>query len=199
MKEAASVVEAGENPHALELSLCGFAAFSGVLQMVHRFGSLAVLLALAFCLPAVLAEDKKEGAEKPADKTEAKFTAKCPVSGADAKKEQAAKYKEKDVYFCCEKCKAAFEADSAKYATKANHQLVQTKQFRQTQCPLSGGKVNKEQSVKVEGVKVTFCCDKCKGAIEAASKEDQLTKVFAEDVFAKSFTAKKENAEKATK
>jgi len=147
----------------------------------------------------VLAEDKKEGAGKPAEKAEAKFTAKCPVSGADAKKEQAAKYKEKDVYFCCEKCKAAFEADSAKYATKANHQLVQTKQFRQTQCPLSGGKVNKEQSVKVEGVKVTFCCDKCKGAIEAASKEDQLTKIFAEDVFAKSFAAKKEDAEKATK
>jgi YHS domain-containing protein len=155
--------------------------------MNHRYGWLSAVLGLVVCVSAAFADDKKE---TPA-KEEAKFTAKCPVSGADAKKEQSAKYKEKDVYFCCEKCKAAFEGDAAKYATKANHQLVQTKQFKQTTCPLSGGKVSKEQHVKVDGVKVTFCCDKCKGAIESASKEDQLTKIFAEEVFAKSFTAKK--------
>jgi hypothetical protein len=39
---------------------------------------------------------------------------------------------------------------------------------------------------------VTFCCDKCKGAIEAATAEDQLTKIFADEVFAKSFAAKKQ-------
>lgn len=155
--------------------------------MNHRYGWLSAVLGLAICVSASFADEKKE---KPA-KEEATFTAKCPVSGADAKKEQSAKYKEKDVYFCCEKCKAAFETDSAKYATKANHQLVQTKQFKQTSCPLSGGKLNKEESVKVDGVKVTFCCEKCKGAIDSSSKEDQLTKIFAEEVFAKSFTAKK--------
>ncbi len=168
--------------------------------MIHRFGWLAVLLGVACCFPAAFADDeKKETAEKPekSEKEEPKFAAKCPVSGADAKKEQSAKYKEKDVYFCCEKCKAAFEADSAKYSTKANHQLVQTRQFRQTQCPLSGGKVNKEESAKIDGVKVTFCCEKCKGAIEGSTEEEQLTKVFADEVFAKSFTAKKADGAKA--
>lgn len=152
-----------------------------------------LLLGLACCLSAAIANDeKKDATDKPVEKAEKKFTAKCPVSGADAKKEQSAKYKDKDVYFCCEKCKAAFEADNAKFTTKANHQLVQTGQFRQTVCPLSGGAVNKEQSAKVAGVKVTFCCDKCKGAIEAATAEDQLTKIFADEVFAKSFAAKKQ-------
>jgi len=162
--------------------------------MIHRHGFMFLLLGLACCLPAALAEEKKESTDKPvekAEKAEKKFAAKCPVSGADAKKEQSAKYKEKDVYFCCEKCKAAFEADNTKFTTKANHQLVQTGQFRQTVCPLSGGALNKEQFAKVTGVKVTFCCDKCKGAIEAASAEDQLTKIFADEVFAKSFAAKK--------
>lgn len=171
--------------------------------MIHRYGFTFLLLGLACCLSAVVAEDdKKESTDKSADKAvkeEAKFAAKCPVSGADAKKEQSTKYKEKDVYFCCEKCKAAFEADNTKHVTKANHQLVQTKQFTQTVCPLSGGKLNKEQSVKVADVSVTFCCEKCKGAIEAASKEDQLTKIFAEEVFAKTFTAKKAEGDKDSK
>ena len=166
--------------------------------MISRSGWLVLLLGVACCVPVAMADEKKkEVGDKPAkaEKEEAKFAAKCPVSGADAKKEQTAKYKEKDVYFCCEKCKAKFEADSAEYSTKANHQLVQTKQFRQIQCPLTGGKINKEQSAKVEGVKVTFCCEKCKGAIEAVTKEEQLTKIFSEEVFTKAFAAKKADGE----
>ena len=134
--------------------------------------------------------DSKDKSAADGKKGVAKFTAKCPVSGEAAVKEQAAAYREKEVYFCCEKCKAAFEADSAKYATKANHQLVQTKQFKQTKCPLTGGELNKEQSMSVNGVKVTFCCDMCKATMKEASKEDRLTKLFADDVFAKSFEAR---------
>jgi YHS domain-containing protein len=165
--------------------------------MVRNLGWLSLALGLTLCMSVVVADDKdKATAAEKTEKEEAKFSAKCPVSGADAKKEQSAKYKEKDVYFCCEKCKAAFEADSAKYATKANHQLVQTKQFVQTTCPLSGGKLNKEQVVKVGGVKVSFCCDKCKGAIESATGDEQVTKIFAEEVFAKSFAIPKEEKDK---
>lgn len=173
--------------------------------MVHRYTLMSLVLGLICCLPMALAEDeKKESKDKPGDKgeksekgekEEAKFTAKCPVSGEDAKKEQFTAYKEKEVYFCCEKCKAAFEADNKKFVEKANHQLVQTKQFKQAKCPLSGGDLNKEQFTKVSGIKVTFCCDKCKGAVEAATKEEQLTKVFAEEAFTKAFVAKKAKAE----
>lgn len=152
---------------------------------------MTLVMGAACCLPNVFADDKKES-----EKAE-KFGATCPVSGKAAVKDQSAAYKEKHVYFCCGNCKAAFEGDNAKFATKANHQLVQTNQFKQTQCPLSGGKLNKEQTTKIDGAKVAFCCEKCKGAIESASKDDQLTKIFADEVFAKTFTAvKKEKKDK---
>ncbi len=173
-------------------------AFGGVVSMVQRFTLMSLVLGLICCLPMALADDeKKDGKEKTGDKSEKgdkeqpKFTATCPVSGEAAVKEQFTAYKEKEVYFCCDKCKAKFEADSKAFVEKANQQLVQTKQFEQTKCPLSGGDLNKKQFTKVGDVKVTFCCEKCKGAIEAASKEEQLTKIFAEDVFAKTFVAKK--------
>lgn len=193
--------------------------------MIRKLSLMLLALATAIALPLSMADEKKkdeggssgkaaksEKAEKSekadADeakstdsdegkkKEESKFTAKCPVSGGDASKEQKTAYRDKELYFCCEKCKAAYEADTAKYAAKANHQLVQTKQFVQTKCPLSGGDVNKEQFVRVSGVKVTFCCEKCKGAIESASKDDQLSKVFADEVFTKSFEAKKKGGGK---
>ena len=176
--------------------------------MKSQMSWLAMLLAALVSVPFVNANDEKkdvdgepakaetkESKPKKSEKGEAEFKATCPVSGSDAKKENASKYRDGEAYFCCEKCKAAFEAEPAKYADKANFQLVQTRQFRQTKCPVSGGKVNKEQSIKVDGVKVTFCCDKCKGSLESASKEEQLTKVFGEAVFTKSFAAKKADGE----
>jgi YHS domain-containing protein len=168
--------------------------------MVNKFGWLCLVLALVCTLSVSIADEKKDGKEKAAEKSdkapkgEAKFECKCPVSGADAKKEQATAYKDKEVYFCCEKCKAAFEKDNSKFTAKANHQLVQTKQYRQTSCPLSGEKVDREQTATVAGVKVAFCCEKCKGAIQEASAEDKITKIFADDVFAKSFAVRKAEA-----
>lgn len=168
--------------------------------MVKRCTLMTLIAGLICCLPMALAEDEKKGADKPSDKAEkgdkeeAKFTAKCPVSGEDAKKDQFTAYKEKEVYFCCDQCKAKFEADSKEYAEKANHQLVHTKQYIQTKCPLSGADLNKEQSVKVDTVKVTFCCEKCQGAMAKASKEEQLKKIFSEEPFTKAFTAKKDDS-----
>ena len=180
--------------------------------MKSRMSLLAIVLGVVASVPFVNANDeKKESTEKPAkvegseskpeakEKVEAAFKATCPVSGSDAKKENSSKYRDKETYFCCEKCKAAFDAEPAKYSAKANLQLVQTKQFRQTKCPVSGGKLNKEQAIKVSGVKVGFCCDKCKGALEAASKDDQLTKIFGDAVFTKSFAVKKTDGEKKPK
>ncbi|MFN9720917.1 MAG: hypothetical protein ACK58L_19650 [Planctomycetota bacterium] len=155
--------------------------------MSLRYGSFALLLAGLCCIP-VLADEKKPAG---GDAKSAEFKATCPVSGAAAKQEQTAKYRDKAVYFCCEKCKAAYEAEPAKFSSKANLQLVQTGQFKQKQCPLSGGKTKDDQTVEVSGVKVAFCCKNCKGDVASSSKEDQLKKVFADDVFAKSFEAKK--------
>lgn len=137
----------------------------------------------------------KEGAEKSEEADKDKFNAKCPVSGEAAVKEQFTAYKEKQVYFCCDKCKAAFEAEPAKYEVKANHQLVQTKQFKQTKCPISGEKIDKEQSARVNNVTVRFCCEKCKGAVQSASADEKLAMIFAEKPFKKAFVAVKVETE----
>ncbi len=156
------------------------------------------------CLAATSAEDKaeskKEKAEPNSDAVETKdeekkFTAKCPVSGKAASQEQFASYKEKQVYFCCEKCKAAFEAEPTKFEVKANHQLVQTKQFKQKKCPISFGDFVKEQSARVADVNVRFCCDKCKGKVQEAEADAKLEMIFAEKTFKKAFFAAKEKTE----
>ena len=136
--------------------------------------------------------DKKDGDKKD---DEDKFTATCPVSGKAAVKEQFTAYKEKEVYFCCDKCKAKFEAEPAKFEVKANHQLVQTKQFKQTKCPISGEDFVKEQSSKVAKVNVRFCCEKCKGAVDSAEADKKLEMIFAEAAFKKAFVAVKKKSE----
>lgn len=136
--------------------------------------------------------DKKDGDKKD---DEDKFTATCPVSGEAAVKEQFTAYKEKEVYFCCDKCKAKFEAEPAKFEVKANHQLVQTKQFKQTKCPISGEDFVKKQSTKVAKVNVRFCCEKCKGAVDSAEADKKLEMIFAEAAFKKAFVAVKKKSE----
>src|SRR5262245_58810655 len=64
---------------------------------------------------------------------------KCVVAGTkDAKLDKSAEYKGGKVFFCCDNCPKAFASDKAKFATKANFQLVATGQTKQGACPLSG-------------------------------------------------------------
>lgn len=114
-----------------------------------------------------------------------KFDQKCVVSGGAAKEDKTVAYKGGKVYFCCENCPKAFEKDVAKFATKANHQLVATGQAKQAKCPLSGGKLNPEKTVKVGGVDVQFCCENCQGKVAKAAAADQLELVFSDAAFEK--------------
>lgn len=173
--------------------------------------SILLMLAIAsvYCLAATTADDKEKPTDKPAAKSEKaeaksedgdkkdedKFTAKCPVSGEAAVKAQFSAYKEKEVYFCCDKCKAKFDAEPTKFEVKANHQLVQTKQFKQKKCPISGSDFVKEQSAKVANVNVRFCCEKCKGAVDVAEGDKKLEMIFAEAAFKKAFVAAKAKSE----
>ncbi len=173
--------------------------------MIRWMMLLMLGMASVCCLAATIADDKDSTDEKSekGDDTDAspkkddknpaedKFTAKCPVSGEAAVKEQLTAYKEKEVYFCCDKCKAAFEAEPTKFEVKANHQLVQTKQFKQTKCPISGADFVKDQSAKVANVNVRFCCEKCKGAVDAAEADAKLEMIFAEKAFKTAFVAAK--------
>jgi YHS domain-containing protein len=99
--------------------------------------------------------------------------------------EKSVKYKEGNVYFCCGNCAKKFEGDPEKYATKANQQLVASKQYKQEACPFSGGKLNAETAIDVGGAKVSFCCNNCKGKAEKMKGDEQLEAVFGKAAFEK--------------
>ncbi|MCO8124633.1 hypothetical protein NHH03_23040 [Stieleria sp. TO1_6] len=121
---------------------------------------------------------------------------KCVVAPKDATLDKTAKYKEGNVYFCCNGCAGKFAKDTKKFADKANHQLVATKQYVQKSCPISGRDVNPEISAKVAGTKVGFCCEGCSGKVEKAEDDAaKLAIVFNDKSFEKGF----EKAKKETK
>lgn len=121
----------------------------------------------------------------------AKFKANCPVSGKPAVESTAVEYKGAKVYLCCPACVEPFQKDTAKFAAKANHQLVATKQAKLVKCPLTGEKLNPETAIEVGGVKVCFCCNDCKGKVTKASPEEQVQLVFNDAAFAKGFEIQK--------
>ncbi|MCA9201763.1 MAG: hypothetical protein KDA59_01890 [Planctomycetales bacterium] len=111
---------------------------------------------------------------------------KCVVAGGkDAKAANSAEYKGGQVFFCCGNCPKAFEANTAKYAARANAQLVATKQAKQGACPLSGGKLNPDTAIEVAGAKVCFCCNNCKGKVAGLQGDEQLNAVFSEAAWEK--------------
>ena len=110
-----------------------------------------------------------------------------------AKAETAVDYKGGKVYFCCNNCAGKFKAEPAKYAEKANLQLVATKQAKQEKCPFSGAPCKPEHKVTVGGVDVCFCCPNCQGKVAKAEGEEQMKLIFNDKAFEKAFKmAKKE-------
>ena len=122
---------------------------------------------------------------------------KCVVAPKAASLDKSADYKEGKVYFCCGNCAGKFAADKEKFAVKANHQLVATKQYEQKGCPMSGKAINEETLVKLGGTEFGFCCNNCKGAFEGkADDKEKLDLVFNDKAFAKAFQkVKKEDSE----
>ena len=106
-----------------------------------------------------------------------------PTKAADESK--SVDWKKGKVYFCCPNCVKAFGDSKEKHAAKANAQLVATKQYKQTACPISGAKLDDSTAIEVAKVKVAFCCNNCKGKAEGAKGDEQLDMVFGEKAFEK--------------
>ncbi|QDT07871.1 hypothetical protein K227x_63000 [Rubripirellula lacrimiformis] len=116
----------------------------------------------------------------------------CVVAPKAASEGKSAEYKEGKVYFCCGGCAGKFAADTKKFATKANFQLVATKQYEQKACPMSGRDVSADINTVVAKTKVAFCCEGCKGSVDKAEGDEAKMKlVFAEKPFAKAFAKAK--------
>ncbi|MCG3127945.1 MAG: hypothetical protein CHACPFDD_02818 [Phycisphaerae bacterium] len=96
---------------------------------------MVLVAAMAFGLPAS-AQDK------------AASGAKCPISGEPIDKSVSVKHKGKDVYFCCPKCKGAFEKEPGKYADAVKAQWEALRPLAvQVTCPVTGKTINKKISV----------------------------------------------------
>lgn len=99
----------------------------------------------------------------------------------------SADYAGHKVFFCCKGCLGKFNKKSEDFVVKANQQLAQTKQVKQSACPISGSATDAEQTSEVNGVSVAFCCGNCKGKVDAAEGDDQTELVFGKEAFAKAF------------
>ncbi len=141
----------------------------------------AALGCVALLVASVMAEDKKEEGVKLEG-------VKCIVAGnKPANGAKSVEYKGAKVFFCCDGCPEAFKKDTAKFASKANMQLVATGQAKQVACPLSGGKLNDATAIKVGTVEVKFCCEKCQGKAKDAKDAEQLELIFSDKAFDKGF------------
>lgn len=116
---------------------------------------------------------------------------KCVVSGKPVNVEKKAEFKGAEVYFCCPGCAASYAKDATKFTAKSNHQLVATGQAKQEGCPMSGKPVKADAKVSIGGVDVAFCCNNCKGAAEKMAADEQVSKVFGDEAFAKAFKVSK--------
>ncbi len=125
---------------------------------------------------------------------------KCPISGKPVKAEASADFKDGKVYFCCDHCVSSFAEKEKKYTIKANRQLVETGQYEQVACPISGGELDESESVKLgKKITVTFCCGKCKAKVEEAkeAKKGAMKLIFAAKPFEKAFAKAEEKEEKS--
>lgn len=118
----------------------------------------------------------------------------CPVSGKPVKnKEVTADYKGGQVVFCCPGCPSGFKKNTAKYAVKANKQLVDSGQAKQAGCPISGRKLDPSTAITVDGTEVSFCCKNCKAKVAKLKGDAQVAKVFADKPFEKAFEVAKKD------
>jgi len=127
---------------------------------------------------------------------EEKFKATCPVSGKPAIETSSVEYKDGLIYLCCDKCPKAFEANTAKFAAKANAQLVETGQYKQKACPLTGRKPNSSQNVSIAGASVDLCCGGCKAKVNKAEGAAKVNLAFSEAAFKKGFEIAKKAKDK---
>jgi len=84
----------------------------------------------------------------------------CPVSGKAIDKTVYVDYQGQRVYFCCNKCPAAFKADPEKYFAQFEKEGTVLESV-QVVCPVSGEDISKKSYTDYKGRRVYFCCDKC--------------------------------------
>jgi YHS domain-containing protein len=94
-------------------------------------------------------------------------------------------------FLCCSSCVKRIDRDPEKYNAGLNHQLVQTGQFKQTTCPITGGKTNDEMAIEIEGVSIKFSDQASRDKVKNLADEQAVVDlIFNNTQFKKSFAKK---------
>jgi YHS domain-containing protein len=152
----------------------------GAKEMKYRLKAFVALVVFLLVPLVALTEEK--------NKTE--LAPMCPVSGKEINKNFSVTYLGGKLYFANSESLKTFQANTEKYVTRANMQLVITGQARQKACPLMGKIVIEGKSVTVAGIKVDLCCTMCQKKLTKAKPEEQVEMVFGKN-FDKGYTVNK--------
>ncbi|MFH2001059.1 MAG: YHS domain-containing protein [Planctomycetota bacterium] len=86
----------------------------------------------------------------------------CPILGDKIDKAVYLDYQGKRVYFCCPGCKEKFMEKPDRYIKIMESQGIRLEAaLPQTNCPVMGGKINKEVFTDYKGKRIYFCCPGC--------------------------------------
>jgi YHS domain-containing protein len=116
--------------------------------------------------------DERNARNKPINET-------CPVLDKPVDPAQTIEFEGRRIGFCCAKCKAAFQKEPAKYASKLPPKTdapadkpadkptdkPADKPINE-KCPVSGEPIDAAHTIEFEGRRIGFCCGKCKAAFE---------------------------------
>jgi YHS domain-containing protein len=115
----------------------------------------------------------------------------CIMMDMEVSADNTVAHRDGQLYFCCKRCMAGYNADPSAHAAKANRQLVETGQYTQTACPFSGGDVAEGTEITIGEVKIGFCCNGCKTKAEGAADDDaKIEMIFNDKSFEKGFAKK---------
>lgn len=112
---------------------------------------------------------------------------KCPVSADQAVHGCWARYRGGRIFFDCNASRQKFLANQDTFSTKANHQLVVTRQYAQKFCPVSRLPIDSTKAKiqrQLAGVKLSFCCKRCRKRFDEKSAAEQLEFTFGDARFA---------------
>ncbi|MFO1051477.1 MAG: c-type cytochrome domain-containing protein [Planctomycetota bacterium] len=105
-------------------------------------------------------------AKAEAEAAKAVINTKCPVSDKDVDPKFTSLLDGKTVAFCCEKCKAKFDADPNAFREKLGLGQAAVAAIN-AKCPVSDKDVDAAVFSEIDGKRVAFCCTKCKAKFDA--------------------------------
>jgi YHS domain-containing protein len=128
----------------------------------HKSYKLFLLLVLVMILP-VYASGTEKPLELPLQKT-------CPVMGGPVNRSLFVDHEGKRIYVCCAGCIEPIKKNPEKYLDLIKKNGERAERI-QTECPVMGGKINKDLFADVKGKRIYVCCSGCINIIKKSPEK----------------------------